>query len=96
MPQIDMVEIKDVYSTLHQRSLVDDIHTYCTEDDARSILLSLIKGTDSFFTFVEPGSLCIAILFLFVQYFMNMFFVSFFRVEFRRRGKIMQSYNLYG
>ena len=52
-----MVEIKDVYSTLHQRSLADDIHKYCTEDDARSILLSLIKGTDSIF--VEPGSCCI-------------------------------------
>ena len=59
-----MVEIKDVYSTLHQRSLADDIHKYCTEDDAMSILLSLIKGTNSILTFVEPGAFCIAILFL--------------------------------
>ncbi|CAB3986629.1 annexin A6-like [Paramuricea clavata] len=41
--EIDMVEIKEVYSKMYQRSLADDMHKYCTEDDLRNILLSLIK-----------------------------------------------------
>ena len=41
-----MVEIKEVYSKMHQRSLADDVHQYCTEDDVKNILLSLIKGTE--------------------------------------------------
>lgn len=43
--QIDMVEIKEVYCKMYQRSLADDMHKYCTEEDLRNILLSLIKGT---------------------------------------------------
>jgi hypothetical protein len=39
-----MVEIKEVYSKTHQRSLADDIHAHCKEEDLRDILLSLIKG----------------------------------------------------
>ena len=42
--QVDMVEIKEVYSKTHQRSLADDIHAHCKEEDLRDILLSLIKG----------------------------------------------------
>ncbi len=46
--QIDMVEIKDVYSKTYQRSLADDIHNYCAEEDLRDILMSLIKGNHLF------------------------------------------------
>ena len=45
--QVDMVEIKEVYFKTYQRSLADDIHTHCTEEDLRDILLSLIKGNIS-------------------------------------------------
>ncbi|XP_028396288.1 uncharacterized protein LOC114520254 isoform X2 [Dendronephthya gigantea] len=41
--EIDMVEIKEVYSNAYQRSLADDINTHLTEEDLRNILLSLIK-----------------------------------------------------
>ena len=42
-----MVEIKEVYFKTYQRSLADDIHAHCTEEDLRDILLSLIKGNNS-------------------------------------------------
>lgn len=61
LSQIDMVEIKEVYPKMHQLSLADDVHKYCTEDDVKSILLSLIKGTEYVFTIVKVSvvSVCV-------------------------------------